>query len=189
MNCLALRISSIAVLILAAAGCAAPVARDSATAPTSAITSGLQPGDDIIPWNPIHVAGPNKGTNACPVCTYEARPAVVIFARSGPDLPGIATRLQQLVERRQASDLKGFLIVLDESPQQLAAMADELKLTHIGVCYPDPATRDHDLKAYRISPSAGNTVIVYKDYKVAADFVDVTPADFARVETAVAKLP
>lgn len=28
--------------------------------------SGLKVGDPVTPFNPQHVSGPNKGTNACP---------------------------------------------------------------------------------------------------------------------------
>ena len=154
-----------------------------------ALSSGLQPGDDIVPWNPIHVAGPNRGTNACPVCTYEARPAVVIFSKGGPNLPALMDRLERLVDQEQQRDLKGFIVALDTPPDPLRQMADDHKVSKIGVCYPDPDWRAEQLKAYKINPAADNTVMVYKNYKVTANFVDLSAADFGKLEAAVASLP
>ena len=179
-----LRLSFIALLV-ASAGCA----ENSSTMLQPALKSGLQKGDDIVPWNPIHVAGPNKGTNACPVCTYLALPAVQIFAKDGPDVPVLASRLEKLVIDQQGRKLKGFLIVLDSTPARLKEMADDLKISRIGICYPDPATREHDLNEYKLNPAASNTVIVYADYKVTANFVNVDAGTFDRVEAAVANLP
>jgi hypothetical protein len=162
------------VVLLMIAGCASST--QVATPP--AIQSGLQVGDDIIPWNPIHVAGPNAGTNACPVCTYEARPAIVIFAKRSPDLAALAVRLQDLVNHRRDIDLKGFLIVLDSTPTKLTEFAMQNNLLQIGVCYPDPAEREKDLAEYRINPNAANTVIVYRNYKVIGNFVNLSATDF-----------
>lgn len=171
-------------MLLIAGGCAS----QSDKPPEPGVQSGLQRGDDIIPWNPIHVAGPDAGTNACPVCTYETRPAVLIFVRNLQDVPPLATRLQDMVNQQQKRDLKGFIIVLDASPQQLKQMAADLKITRIGLCYPDPQTRDHDLSEYRIAPAAMDTVMVYKNFKVCANFVNVDAGNFDQVSAAVAQL-
>jgi protocatechuate 3,4-dioxygenase beta subunit len=155
----------------------------------SRIVSGLQAGDDIVPWNPIHVAGPDKGTNACPVCTYEARPAVVIFTRDGADLPALGRRLQNLVLQQKKRDLKGFLVVLNSSSEHITQMALDSELTRIDVCYPDPKTASQDLAAYKINPAALDTIMVYRNYKVTANFVNLSPDKFDLVESAVAGLP
>lgn len=165
-------------------GCAGP----SSPPVSPTLISGLQKGDDIESWNPIHVAGPNKGTNACPVCTYLALPALVIFTKDGPNVPALATQLQNLVNEQKGMKLKGFLVVLDSTPDHLKQMSDDLNITQIGVCYPDPATRDHDLQLYKINPAATNTIMVYKNYKVAANFVDLNAADFDKVAAVVNSL-
>jgi hypothetical protein len=176
---------SIATVLIIMCGCAG----QAVTPVQPTLKSGLQKGDDIVPWNPIHVAGPNQGTNACPVCTYEARPAVVIFTKEGSNLPTLAARLEKLVSQQQKRELKGFVIVLDSTPEHLKQMANDLKIAQIGICYPDPETRQDDLKAYKINPGANNTVMIYKDYKVAANFVNLDPIDFDQVAAAVAQLP
>jgi len=57
-------------------------------------------------------------------------------------------------------------------------MAGDLKITQIGICYIDPQTRDHDIELYKINPAAANTVMIYKNFKVTANFVNLDPADF-----------
>jgi hypothetical protein len=136
-------------VLIALMGCAGPSA-----AMRPGVASGLQKGDDIIPWNPIHVAGPNAGTNACPVCTYGARPAIVMFTRDDKNLPAFASQLQSLVNRQQKQDLKGFVIVLNSTPNRVKQLGTELKITQIGWCYPDPNTEKQDLKDYKINPAA-----------------------------------
>lgn len=165
------------IVLLMIAGCAGST--EIASPPT--LRSGLQVGDDIIPWNPIHVAGPNAGTNACPVCTYEARPAIVIFAKRSADLSALAIRLQDLVNHRRDIDLKGFLIVLDSTPTKLTEFAMQNNLLQIGVCYPDPAEREKDLTEYKINPASDNTAIVYRNYKVTGNFVNLQSGDFDKV--------
>jgi len=151
--------------------------------------SGLAPGQDVVPWNPIHVAGPDQGTNACPVCTYLERPAVLIFTRDGKNAAALAARVEALVVANRDRELKGFVAVLDSTPKRLAEMAKQLHITHSAVCYPNAEERDKDLKAYKIHPAAANTVMVYQKYKVVATFVDLDAADFARMEAVVKALP
>jgi hypothetical protein len=68
-------------------------------------------------------------------------------------------------------------------------MAAEEKIAKAGICYPDPETRDDDLKAYKINSAATNTVLIYKNYKVEANFVNVIANDFDQIAAAVGKLP
>jgi hypothetical protein len=184
---IAILLTSVLFTALALSGCAGPSASSSTPTQTS-LVSGLQKGDDIESWNPIHVAGPNKGTNACPVCTYLALPAVVIFAKDNDQLPILAGDLQNLIDQNKERKLKGFLIALNSTPQQLQQLAEARNIKSIGLCYPDPVTRDHDLKLYKINPAARNTILLYKDYKIAANFVDLDPADFQPVISAVSDL-
>jgi hypothetical protein len=170
-------------LLLALAGCVGP-----SGANHTAVQSGLQKGDDIIPWNPIHVAGPNAGTNACPVCTYEYRPAVVIFTHDDKNLVPLIERLQALVDQQHKMDLKGFVIVMNSTPERLQQLGIALSVRQIGLCYPNTYDGDRDLKAYRINPDAQNTILVYKNYKVTNNFVNLAPAEFNQVQAAVTQL-
>jgi protocatechuate 3,4-dioxygenase beta subunit len=141
----------------------------------------------VVPWNPVHVAGPDRGTTACPVCTYQERPAVLIFVRDGEDAAELARQLQTLVNTFRKRELKGFVVVLDSTPERLKRMARELGIAEIALCYPEPETRAEALREYRIHPAAKNTVLVYKDYVVAASFTDLDAKDFGRVAAVVRK--
>ncbi|HEY7428452.1 MAG TPA: hypothetical protein VH682_29740 [Gemmataceae bacterium] len=157
-------------------------------APPAELKSGLQRGEEVAAWNPIHVAGPDKGTRACPVCTYLEKPAVVVFTRDGDNAAALAEQLEKLVAANERKDLKGFVIVLDTTPDKLAKMAADKRITKIGVCYPDPQTKDKDLELYKIHPQALNTIIIYRDYKVTANFVNLDARRFNAVEEAVKQI-
>lgn len=158
------------------------------TAAPAELKSGLQKGEEVAAWNPIHVAGPDKGTRACPVCTYLEKPAVVVFTRDGGNAAALAEQLEKLVAANERKNLKGFVVVLDAMPEQLAKMAADKRLTKIGVCYLDPRTRDKDLQLYKIHPQAINTIIVYRDYKVTANFVNLDARRFSAVAAAVQQI-
>jgi polyisoprenoid-binding protein YceI len=153
-------------------------------APPAELKSGLQRGEEVAAWNPIHVAGPDKGTRACPVCTYLERPVVIVFTRDGANAAALAEQLEKLVAANERKDLKGFVVVLDATPERLAKMAAEKRITKIGLCYPDPRTKDKDLELYKIHPQALNTILVYRDYKVTANFVNLDAQQFNAVELA-----
>jgi protocatechuate 3,4-dioxygenase, beta subunit len=157
-------------------------------APRSGVSSGLAPGETVEPWRPIHVAGPDRGTTACPICTYLEKPAVVVFTRDGENAVELARRVEALVAANGDKGLKGFVVVLDSTPERLAKTARRAGVSRSALCYPDPASREEDLQAYKINPAATSTVLVYKDYTVAARFVDLSAKDFGRVEAATAKL-
>ncbi|WP_197527779.1 YceI family protein [Posidoniimonas polymericola] len=132
--------------------------------------SGLAVGEEVEPWEPVHVSGPHKGTQACPVCTYMKAPAVVAFCRSGPETQAMIQQLEQLLADRQGGKLHAFVVLLDTPPVVASTMADAARLRLTSVCCLDPKTRAKDLEKYKINPAAENTVMVYKDYKVVANY-------------------
>jgi protocatechuate 3,4-dioxygenase beta subunit len=154
----------------------------------SKVSSGLELGDTVEPWRPIHVAGPDRGTTACPVCTYLDKPAVVVFTKDGENAIEFARRVEALVTAHRDKVLKGFVVVLDSTPERLAKMARRASVSRSALCYPDPSSREADLRAYKINPAATSTILVYKNYAVAARFVDLSAKDFGKVEAAAAKL-
>jgi hypothetical protein len=158
-------------------------------APPEEIKSGLQRGEEVSAWNPIHVAGPDKGTRICPVCTYLEKPAVVIFTRDGNNAAALAERLEKLVTANERKNLKGFVVVLDSTPEKIAKMAADKRIAKIGLCFPDPRTKAKDLgERYKVNSKAVNTIIVYKDYKVTANFVNLDARQFERIEAAVKQI-
>jgi hypothetical protein len=152
------------------------------------VASGLPVGEFVPAWNPIHVAGPDKGTNTCPICTYLERPMVQVFIKDGPQAAAFAEKVEQLVAAHEKKDFKGFVIVTDGTADKLTRLGTDCKITKSALCYPDPASKKVDLDKYHINPAAQNTIVVYRDYKVTATFVNLDVTDFARVEEAVKKV-
>lgn len=150
--------------------------------------SGLAVGDEVEPWTPVHVAGPDKGTRTCPVCNYLARPAIVVFAKKGENTERLLVEVENLIAEHGDDKLKGFVAVLDATPGELELIATQNGVTLASLCYPDTKTGEKDLAAYHVSPTVANTVMVYKDYKVTANFVDLQAADLAKLEAAVERV-
>ena len=150
--------------------------------------SGLRPGEQVEPWNPVHVTGPDRGTNLCPVCTYLEKPVVVVFAKDTTNTAVLATRLEPLARKHRAAGLRVVVAVVDIGPDRAKALAADLKFADISLCYLTPKTGPKELKAYQIDPAAENTVMVYKNYTIAATFVNLPAKDDWRVAESIEKL-
>lgn len=150
--------------------------------------SGLPPKESVEPWNPLHVAGPDKGTNACPVCTYLEKPVVVVFAKDTANTVALTAKLEALAAEKRKSGLRVVVAFLDATPERLAKLATEIKIADVALCHLNPKNREAELKAYRINPSVENTIIVYKDYTVTETFVNLPADSFGQVVQAVGKL-
>jgi protocatechuate 3,4-dioxygenase beta subunit len=158
----------------------------SAAADTPA--SGLRPGEQVEPWNPVHVTGPDRGTNLCPVCTYLEKPVVVVFAKDTANTNALASRLEPLARKHRAAGLRVVVAVVEIGPDRAKALAADLKFTDLSLCYLTSKTGPKELKAYRIDPTAENTVMVYKNYTVEATFLNLPAKDDGRVAEVVEKL-
>ena len=124
--------------------------------------------------------------HACPVCTYMKAPAVVAFAKPGEKTQQMVQQLERLLSEHRGTPLRAFVVVLDTTPAMVSIMADSSRLRLTSLCYLDPKTREKDLAKYKIDPSVENSVMVYKDYKVLANFnnLDVSRGE-AELEKAV----
>lgn len=163
---------------------AAAKAESAKTTSANQPKSGLAIGEEVEPWTPVHVAGPDKGTRTCPVCTYLGCPAVVVFAKKGDNTERLLAEVEKLCGEH-GDQLKGFVTVLDASPAELELIAAQNGVTLASLCYPDAKTGKKDLAAYHVNPDVANTVMVYKDYKVTASFIDLKASDVAKLESAV----
>lgn len=125
--------------------------------------SGLRPGEQVEPWNPLHVTGPDRGTNVCPLCTYLDKPVVVVFAKDTANTAQLVARLEPLARKHRAAGLRVVVAVVDIGLERAKALAADLKLADVSLCYLTRKSGPKELKAYRIEPAAENTVMVYKD--------------------------
>lgn len=149
------------------------------TALAAALNSGLGVGENVSPFEPTHVTGPDKGTNTCPVCKYGALPAVQVWV-NGDNIKNIVPIAKALNAQVASTKLKAFVVFLidpknaDETAKTLASVAEKNKLDKVALTYLDKNSRS--VSTYKVNTSADvkNTVIVYKDRRVTQKFVNLT---------------
>jgi hypothetical protein len=165
-----------AALFATAAAIAIPVFAGS-------LKSGLAIGEMVTPFHPKHVSGPLKGTDSCPPCTYGDRPAVQVWV-NGDDPKNVAeiTKwLSSAVTKYNKAEFKAFVIVLTDGKAPVAAIATQkTENDNVHIAYLNKS--DGAVSRYKFNEDAKNTVIVYKDKKVTANFVNLK-ADKAGLET------
>lgn len=142
--------------------------------------SGLEVGETVSAFHPNHVAGPHKGTNACPPCTYGVLPQVQVWVNgdSGTNVQAIANNLQENMKAHSGAKLKTFVIFLtDDSKSQdtakaIEGMAKKVQANDVAMAWlgkGDKAVEDYKVN---VAPEIKNTVFVYKDRQVKAKFVN-----------------
>jgi hypothetical protein len=148
---------------------------------TSGVDSGIRVGDEVTSFNPHHVTGPNKGTDACPPCTYGHKPMVQAWV-NGPDkdaITEIAKTLDAAMAANKSSQLKTFVIVLvdkaqvNETKKTLEDIAEKNALDKVGLAYlekSDEAVTDYKVN---VAPEVKSTIFVYKDLTVKSKFVNL----------------
>ncbi|MBV6458519.1 MAG: hypothetical protein HONBIEJF_01649 [Fimbriimonadaceae bacterium] len=145
------------------------------------VDSGLKVGEKVFAFHPKHVAGPHKGTDACPPCTYGNLPQVQVWINGdGVENYGpIAKLLQNAMEAHKDQKLKAFMIVMVEpgKASQIAGglehTAAKLGLKDVAVAY--LPTNDEAVSNYQVNTSKDvkNTIFVYRDRTVKSKFVNL----------------
>lgn len=154
-----------------------------ALATGGALKSGLQTGEMVSAFEPSHVTGPDAGTKTCPVCKYGKTPAVQVWVNGDKpeNISKIADALEASIKMEGSDKLKGFIIFIkpksmtDDALQgQLKMVADKCHLTNVALAYVD-GPKSEFVGQYKINTSSDvkNTVIVYHDMKVNANFVNL----------------
>jgi len=144
--------------------------------------SGLRPGEEVSAWEPVHVAGPHKGTRTCPVCTYLDAPFLLVFAKDEVAARSILKPLEAIAADHSKGRLRVLMLVVNGSQTQLQALASDQAVQHLMLCRADPERKEQQLKAYKVNSSAQNTIILYQDYVVRNSWVGLTPANLSRLE-------
>lgn len=143
--------------------------------------SGLNSGERVTPFHPKHVTGALAGSEKCFPCTYQQRPQVQIWV-NGDDMKnvlGLAKALNTAQNEHKSTEFKGLIVFVADKDKQ-AAMATHLKeaankhgLSGLSMALVDP--KHEAISAYKInlSPEVKNTVIVYKDWQVSGNMVNL----------------
>ena len=168
------RIFAIPIMFVAAMG----------TAIADPPSSGLRAGEEVSAWEPIHVAGPHAGTRTCPVCTYLEAPVLLAFAKDVAAAEILAKSLEEIAKSHAKGKLKVILVVVDGSDVQLRRFARDHSIRQMMLCRPDPELRDKQFKAYKVDPSASNSVILYQDYSVKKSWTSLAAPDLPRLKEA-----
>jgi hypothetical protein len=158
------------------------------------LSSGLKPGENVTPFHPKHLAGPLAGTTNCFPCTFQQRPQVQVWVNgdSTKNVNALATTLSKAMKSYSAQEFKGLVVFLT-TPQTASKVEATVKETAknpsvSGVDLAVIDTKNEAIEAYNINTTTDvkNTVIVYKNWKVANTFVNLTATDTAKLESAIA---
>ena len=94
--------------------------------------------------------------------------------------------MQELAKKYESRGLKTFLVFVggQELEADIAKLATEKQITEPMTFLAGGASPT----AFKINPEAKNTFLTYNLNRVTANFVDVTEADFAKIEKAAAAM-
>lgn len=152
------------------------------------IPSGINIGSESPAFSPQHVAGPDKGSHACPMCKYGYHPGVMLFLNTDDqwdEIAAICRRLEEESVRRNAQRFKAYLVYTNpknlpvkEVEAKLQRFADSLSIKNMAITYV-PSIHDKKTEMYlnEINPKTRSTLIVYNNRKVFDKFIDFTATE------------
>lgn len=146
------------------------------------LNSGLKAGENVVPFHPKHLSGPLANSDRCFPCTFQQRPQVQVWV-NGDDMNNVAAIAKALDKAMSTYSAKEFkaLVVFVTNPQNAAKVTELVKaasqkpgLRQVGMAVIDQ--NNQAVSDYRINLSSQvkNTVFVYKNWKVAKSFVNLT---------------
>jgi hypothetical protein len=129
--------------------------------------SGIQPGQDIGPFDVVKCAGPDDGVEVgsqlCYRCKYGGRPMVMVFSRKADDkLVALVKKLDEQVSNNSEQKLASFVNLLGDDRDALEAEAKTLakKSKAANVPIVVPVEFDNGPGDYGLNPKAEATVIL-----------------------------
>lgn len=172
------RVALVAALLLASAS-ASPK-----------LESSLKPGATVTAFQVQDVSGPARGKQLCYVCRSGGRPLIIAFIHDDPARgAAVAAHLQTLTQKYRSKDLQAFVVFLGgpELKEGIDRLARDKNLV-IPLTFPPQGVRQPDLAPYALNTLARNTVLVCREHKVRANFVNVDEKSFPAVAKAAAKM-
>lgn len=157
--------------------------------------SGLLVGTECPAFEPRHAWGADRGTRACPMCKYGYRTSGVL-AWFGEDdweaMAALARALEGEIGRR-GGGFRAFFVFTNPKKQPAAEVTRRLEafarangLQNVAVLHvPSPDDKPSSF-LYGINPRAKNTVLVYRQRRVAGKFVNWVPTQQAELASAIA---
>lgn len=177
------------VMALGALMLTAALAAPALFAGDAKLASGIPAGGRVGPFDVVDVSGPNKGNELCYVCQYSGAPTVMAFV-NGAELAksgGLLTHMQKMVT--QNAGLKAFVVVVGgpETKPMIEGIAAKHHLS-IPITFLPRGKADAALAQYKINPDARVTVMVNRQNRVLANFVNVGPDQFPAISAAAKKM-
>ncbi len=160
-------------------------------------SSGLNIGEDQPSFMPYHAFGPDKGSQACPVCKYGRYHGIIYYVGDRPDWDEIRQWLRFLEEEsvQRKKYLKVYFVYGNsigyhkkERQEQLEALGRELGIRHSALTFV-PSFTDKATEAHlnRVNPEAVNTFIIYKHRSIVDKYIDLKPGkeNFSRISSSL----
>jgi len=140
------------------------------------VESGLKPGAQVGAFQVVDVSGPNKGKQLCYRCSYGGSPVVAAFIKGdAKEASNLVAGLQKMTTKFQDKGLRSFVVFMGgpELKARIEKLAAEKKVTIPLTFLPQGASAD-DVAAYKISPTADSTILLWRDGTVRANLVNVS---------------
>ena len=148
-------------------------------------SSGLEIGEDSPSFGPTHAWGPDKGTEACPVCKYGRYHGILYFVGNRPNWSEIKKWLLffEQVNQVKGKYLKVYFVFGQEEgysyssrKQQLERLGAELNIKQVALTFV-PSLKDHksEVDLNKINPDVESTVVVYRNRTVIDKYVNLAP--------------
>ena len=152
------------------------------------IESGNPIGSESPAFSPLHVAGPDKGSHACPMCKYGYHPGVMVFLNTDTDWKNITTICKRLEEesiQRKSQKFKAYLIYTNpqklgvkELERKLSKFAETLSIKNMAITYvPSINDIETEMDLNNINGKTKTTIIVYNKRMVFDKFIDFIPTE------------
>lgn len=157
--------------------------------------SGLEIGEDSPSFIPYHAYGPDKGSQACPVCNYGRYHGILYFVGNHPDWEEIKRWLVFLEEesRRRQKYLKVYFVYGNGADyaksvrqKELEHLGRELNLTTVALTFvPSLADTETEVNLNKINPGVSNTFVIYKHRRIIDKYIDWKPTaeNFQKLRT------
>jgi len=140
------------------------------------VSSGLPVGYDQPSFIPYHAYGPDKGSQACPVCKYGRYHGILFFVGNKPDWQDIKKWLLFLETKSKLRKeyLKAYFVYGNENgyskdlrAHELSVLGNELKIKQLALCYvPSLSDTTTEVNLNQISMDANNTFVIYKNRRI-----------------------
>lgn len=150
-------------------------------------TSGLNIGEEQPSFIPYHAFGPDKGSQACPVCKYGRHHGILYFVGSDSNWNEIKQWLTFLETEsiKRQKQLKVYFVYGNKNnykkeirEKELEKIGTELNLKNVALTFtPSLSDETTEINLNKINPSASNTFIIYKHRVIIDKYTDLKPTE------------